>query len=267
VRQIHRLVIRYPHKILMSDNATKFGSPWFENEGVLRLRPQAWRGGANTSTRFGALGARDKDSGEIKFSPQPWRGVEPGYATQFGSQAYDETNGTLRTRPQPWRQRRATTGPVEDSGSEDAPACTPAFYIYVIAGSGADGWTPYLKEGANPTCYYGNPTQGALSLGGGGSGTFNPPDCTGGGLAYVDGNYTASTSFSAWENQSTACAPPSAIGGFAYVENTGTCEIDVNGTILAGGEFTIISPIADAGYGTGDQSAYGAGTSIIVTIL
>jgi len=257
----------------MSDNATKFGSPWFENEGVLRLRPQAWRGGANTATRFGALGIRDKDSGAIKFNPMPWRGKEPGYATQSGSQAYDETNGILRTRPQPWRKRRSTSG-TSDSGLDDSgdtptpPACIYSFFIRLDTDAQESG-TVYLQEGANPVCYYGNTPQGALAF----TGT-NPPSCLGFGSGQVAGSYSLtvpSMTFTGWWNQLLTCTGCQADTTTLFISNTGTCDIVVtiggaDTTIAAGADHTFNpSGVANAGCNNGDQSAFGGGTTITIT--
>jgi len=260
----------------MPDNATKFGSPWFENEGVLKLRPQAWRGAAGNATKFGADGIRDKASGDIKFNSMPWRGVDPGYASQFGSQSFNENDGTHRTRPQPWRSRRSTSGTSDSEDEDDSagdtptpPVCTYSFFIRLDTDA-QESQTVYLQEGASAVCYYGNTPVGNLAF----TGT-NPPSCVGFGSGQVAGTYNPMPSspmtFTGWWNQLFTCTGCQADSTNLYISNTGTCDLVVNiggvdTTIAAGANHTFTpSGVANAGCNNGDQSAYGAGTVITIT--
>jgi hypothetical protein len=106
------------------------------------------------------------------------------------------------------------------------------------------GPTASLNHDAHPTC----------------SDTPNAPEI-------ITGTYTADGAFRGWYNQWSACAAeqhPSVKE--IRVHNTGSTDLDVNGTTLRPGD-TWSDTLAYGGYDQGDQSGYTGGTSVSVTCL
>ena len=123
----------------------------------------------------------------------------------------------------------------------------------------------YFKRGSSAVCYYATPDAGGLHYTG-----QNPPDCSGPPAPSIIGSYSQGLIFTAWWNQNTNCAADLATAlQTVIVTNLGTTTLLLEGvtTILPGATGTVLGTIPDAGYNNGDQSAFGGGLSIVVTVL
>lgn len=151
-------------------------------------------------------------------------------------------------------------GPSED----ETPAPGLSYSVDLFNIDGADSQTVYMKEGNGAVCYYANTSVGALTFSGTGGGTANPPDCSSGGTSHITGNFTKQRTFTAWWNEANTCNFPPAADFTTFRVSAGPVPI----MVVVGAAITRIAAfgtqdftgVADAGYGTGDQSAYASGT-------
>ncbi len=201
------------------------------------------------------------DGTRERMHPRPWI-TDQGTPNENDPNP-DETH--IRVPFQEPYRRRVRPQNYKRGEDEEPPPSRCVYRMAVTAATDDDnGQTIYLKVNAAAVVYYGHTSEGIFSFSGN-----NPPACTGADVAAVTcptGSLITSFPmvFTAWWNWSNHACGPSIDTSFFQFQNRGTCDVLVNGTLTAPGDFFRQDGIAEAP-GSGDQHAFGGGSVFTVT--